>query len=189
MGACGADPAAIASLYERRFHAFVGGAYTVVGEPEAARDAMQEAFARALRDRRRFRGEGTLEAWLWRVSNDPRTLDKAVTFDFPTSGSDRVIIFPELNETYIDSCTGRRCARSSPTARRRDMSSPDRPLQREAAGDLKRRHVTVHLPGGLTRSMSWHAGDSFVTVEDTTAEGTTTTRVSIGHELPLVPFK
>jgi RNA polymerase sigma-70 factor, ECF subfamily len=61
------DSAEIALLYERRFHAFVGGAYAVVGEPEAARDAVQEAFARALRDRRRFRGEGTLEAWLWRI--------------------------------------------------------------------------------------------------------------------------
>lgn len=54
-------------LYEQQFHAFVGGAYAVVGEPEAARDVVQEAFARALRDRRRFRGDGTLEAWMWRV--------------------------------------------------------------------------------------------------------------------------
>lgn len=62
-----ADATAIALLYERRFRAFIGGAYAVVGEPEAARDVVQEAFARALRDRGRFRGEGTLEAWLWRI--------------------------------------------------------------------------------------------------------------------------
>lgn len=62
-----ADGTTIALLYERRFRAFVGGAYAVVGEPEAARDAVQEAFARALRDRGRFRGEGTLEAWVWRI--------------------------------------------------------------------------------------------------------------------------
>ena len=62
-----AEAAAIAMLYRRRFRAFVGGAYAVVGDPDAARDAVQEAFARALRDRRRFRGEGTLEAWLWRI--------------------------------------------------------------------------------------------------------------------------
>jgi DNA-directed RNA polymerase specialized sigma24 family protein len=61
------DATEIAMLYERRFRAFVGGAYAVVGEPEAARDVVQEAFARALRDRRRFRAEGTLEAWLWRI--------------------------------------------------------------------------------------------------------------------------
>lgn len=63
----GADPAAIARLYEQRFRAFVAGAYAVVGDPEAARDVVQEAFARALRERRRFRGDGSLEAWLWRI--------------------------------------------------------------------------------------------------------------------------
>lgn len=63
----GADPAAIALLYERQFRAFVAGAYAVVGELEAARDAVQEAFARALREQRRFRQEGPLEAWLWRI--------------------------------------------------------------------------------------------------------------------------
>jgi RNA polymerase sigma-70 factor, ECF subfamily len=62
-----ADRTAIALLYRQRFHAFVGGAYAVLGEPEAARDAVQEAFARALRDRRRYRGDGPLEAWLWRI--------------------------------------------------------------------------------------------------------------------------
>ena len=61
------EPSEIALLYRDRFHAFVGGAYAVVGEPEAARDAVQEAFARALRDHRRFRGEGPLESWVWRI--------------------------------------------------------------------------------------------------------------------------
>lgn len=61
------EATAIAQLYEQRFPAFVGGAYAVVGESEAARDVVQEAFARALRDRRRFRGEAPLEAWLWRI--------------------------------------------------------------------------------------------------------------------------
>ena len=65
--ASGADPATIATLYEEQFRAFVAGAYAVVGDPEAARDVVQEAFARALRDGHRFRGEGPLEAWLWRI--------------------------------------------------------------------------------------------------------------------------
>jgi RNA polymerase sigma-70 factor, ECF subfamily len=59
--------AAITLLYEQRFHTFVGGAFAVVGESEAARDVVQEAFARALHQRRQFRGEGALEAWLWRI--------------------------------------------------------------------------------------------------------------------------
>lgn len=63
----GAETGTIAELYEHRFRAFVAGAYSVVGEPEAARDVVQEAFARALQQRRRFRGDGPLEAWLWRI--------------------------------------------------------------------------------------------------------------------------
>lgn len=62
-----ADSATISALYERQFRAFVAGAYAVVGEPETARDVVQEAFARALRERRGFRGDGSLEAWLWRI--------------------------------------------------------------------------------------------------------------------------
>ena len=57
----------MAALYERNFRSFVAGAYAVVGDPEAARDAVQEAFARALRQRRRFRGEAPLEVWVWKV--------------------------------------------------------------------------------------------------------------------------
>lgn len=63
----GADPAVIALLYERQFRAFLAGAYALVGEAEAARDVVQEAFARALRQRERFRNDGPLEAWLWRI--------------------------------------------------------------------------------------------------------------------------
>jgi RNA polymerase sigma-70 factor (ECF subfamily) len=63
----GADAATIALLYERQFRGFLAGAYAVVGEAEAARDVVQEAFARALREQGRFRGDGPLEAWLWRI--------------------------------------------------------------------------------------------------------------------------
>jgi RNA polymerase sigma-70 factor (ECF subfamily) len=65
--ATGADQATIARLYEQEFKGFVAGAYAVVGDPDAARDAVQEAFARALRERERFRGEGPLAGWVWRI--------------------------------------------------------------------------------------------------------------------------
>jgi RNA polymerase sigma-70 factor, ECF subfamily len=42
-------------------------ATAVTGDEEWGRDAVQEAFAKALRKRRRFRGEGNLEAWVWRI--------------------------------------------------------------------------------------------------------------------------
>lgn len=63
----GADPASIAALYERRFTALVAGAYAVVGQTEVARDVVQEAFARALRNANSFRDEGSLEGWIWRI--------------------------------------------------------------------------------------------------------------------------
>jgi RNA polymerase sigma-70 factor (ECF subfamily) len=55
-------------LYRERFHVFRDGLASVGGSREAAREAVQEAFARALRDRRKFRGDGSLEAWVWRIA-------------------------------------------------------------------------------------------------------------------------
>jgi RNA polymerase sigma-70 factor (ECF subfamily) len=42
-------------------------AAAIVGEREAALDVVQQAFATAVRQRSKFRGEGPLEAWLWRI--------------------------------------------------------------------------------------------------------------------------
>jgi RNA polymerase sigma-70 factor, ECF subfamily len=42
-------------------------ARAIVGDGEAARDVVQEAFAQALRGRAGFRGSGSLEGWLWRT--------------------------------------------------------------------------------------------------------------------------
>ena len=53
------------ALYRSRFDAFARVAATVAGE--AARDAVQEGFATAVRKRRSFRGDGPLEAWVWRI--------------------------------------------------------------------------------------------------------------------------
>lgn len=55
-------------LYRERFHVFRDGLASVGGSREAAREAVQEGFARALRDRRKFRGDGSLEAWVWRIA-------------------------------------------------------------------------------------------------------------------------
>jgi RNA polymerase sigma-70 factor (ECF subfamily) len=57
----------IESLYRDRFADFVGVAGSIVGDREAAREAVQEAFASIVRGRRGFRRRGTLEAWAWRV--------------------------------------------------------------------------------------------------------------------------
>lgn len=39
----------------------------MAGSYDAARDAVQEGFARALRSRRQYSGRGSLEGWVWRI--------------------------------------------------------------------------------------------------------------------------
>jgi RNA polymerase sigma factor (sigma-70 family) len=64
----GARVEAIEHVYRTRYVSFRNALTAVTGDREAARDAVQEAFARALAGRRRFRGEGSLEAWIWRIA-------------------------------------------------------------------------------------------------------------------------
>jgi RNA polymerase sigma-70 factor (ECF subfamily) len=42
-------------------------AAAIAGDRELGLDAVQEAFASAVRKRRSFRGRGTLEAWVWQI--------------------------------------------------------------------------------------------------------------------------
>ncbi len=55
-------------LYRRRQGAFQVMLASVTGSVESARDVVQEAFAQALRDQHAFRGEGSLEGWVWRIA-------------------------------------------------------------------------------------------------------------------------
>lgn len=59
--------AEIEHLYRERYVGFRNAVATVTGDYESARDAVQEGFARAYRSRTQFRGEGSLEAWVWRI--------------------------------------------------------------------------------------------------------------------------
>lgn len=60
--------AAIEDVYRRRHIAFRGALATVVGSAEAADDVVQESFARALARQAQYRGDGPLEAWIWRIA-------------------------------------------------------------------------------------------------------------------------
>ena len=55
------------ALYRSRFEVFSRVAGGVTGDAERARDVVQEAFATAVRKRGSFRGDGPLEAWVWRI--------------------------------------------------------------------------------------------------------------------------
>jgi len=70
----------IERLYRERFAKFLRVAEAIAGEHEAARDAVQEAFIRALRHRRTFRGDGPLEGWVWRI-----VVNEARRFSSPES--------------------------------------------------------------------------------------------------------
>jgi RNA polymerase sigma-70 factor (ECF subfamily) len=57
----------IEAVYRSRFPYFVQVATAIVGERELALEAVQDAFAGVVRGRRGFRGDGPLEAWIWRA--------------------------------------------------------------------------------------------------------------------------
>ena len=55
------------ALYRSRLPEFRRVAAGITGDRELGCDAVQEAFASAVRKRRTFRASGTLEAWVWRI--------------------------------------------------------------------------------------------------------------------------
>ena len=59
--------AELEALYRARLPEFRRVAAAIAGDRELGCDAVQEAFARAVRKRKSFRGSGTLEAWVWRI--------------------------------------------------------------------------------------------------------------------------
>ncbi len=63
----GGRAAELEALYSQRYTAFLRVALALVGDREQARDAVQEAFARALRALPGFRGDVPLDAWVFTV--------------------------------------------------------------------------------------------------------------------------
>jgi RNA polymerase sigma factor (sigma-70 family) len=57
----------IEALYRASYPTFVRVVTGIVGNEEAARDAVHDGFVRAVRHRGRFRATGSLEGWVWRI--------------------------------------------------------------------------------------------------------------------------
>jgi RNA polymerase sigma-70 factor, ECF subfamily len=55
------------ALYRSDYRRFLRVAAAILRDEARAVDAVQDAFASAIRRRRQFRGEGPLEAWVWRM--------------------------------------------------------------------------------------------------------------------------
>jgi RNA polymerase sigma-70 factor (ECF subfamily) len=64
----GASEAALEDVYRRRHQAFANALAAVTGSRDLADEVVQESFARALAARDRYRGDGALEAWVWRIA-------------------------------------------------------------------------------------------------------------------------
>ena len=116
IGRRGASLEELEALYRNRFDVFARVAASVTGDGERARDAVQEAFATAVRKRRTFRGEGPLEAWVWRIvlnaaRSDVRRAVPAVVYDEPSSTNGRpehdaelraaLAVLPERQRTAV----------------------------------------------------------------------------------------
>ena len=63
----GASEAAIEEVYRRRYSSFLRLGFAMLGNHDLAREAVQETFATALRERASFRGDGSLDGWLWKA--------------------------------------------------------------------------------------------------------------------------
>ncbi len=73
-------------VYRGRYDEYCRVATAIVGDAERARDAVQEAFATAVRKRDAFRGDGPLEAWIWRaVVNTALNQRRAIPHELPAN--------------------------------------------------------------------------------------------------------
>ena len=74
------------SLYRAELPRFVRAAAAIVGDEAVGRDAVQEAFVRAVRKRASFKFESPLEAWVWRiVINEALALRRRRAAEFGTA--------------------------------------------------------------------------------------------------------
>ena len=54
-------------LYRTQRPQFCRAAAAIAGDGALGEDAVQDAFAKAVRKRRSYRGRGSLESWVWRI--------------------------------------------------------------------------------------------------------------------------
>jgi RNA polymerase sigma factor (sigma-70 family) len=89
--------AAIERLYRERYIRFRNGVAPVAGSYEAARDAVQEGFARALRASGQYSGRGSLEGWVWRIVLRTAMEVRESGEELPLDKVDPVFVEPELD--------------------------------------------------------------------------------------------
>jgi RNA polymerase sigma-70 factor, ECF subfamily len=87
------DEAALDSIVARHYRAVYEVAYRILGEPEAAADATQDAFVKAVRALDTFRKDASFRTWLLRIAaNTARSAGRK------TTSRREVVLEPGLHE-------------------------------------------------------------------------------------------
>jgi RNA polymerase sigma-70 factor (ECF subfamily) len=94
--------AGIERLYRERYTRFRNGVAPVVGSYEAARDAVQEGFARALRASGQYSGRGSLEGWVWRIVLRTALEQQRPGEEVPFDAVDAAFVEPERDSALTD---------------------------------------------------------------------------------------
>jgi RNA polymerase sigma-70 factor, ECF subfamily len=93
----------IEAVYREQYSRFLRYAVASLGDVEHGRDAVHEAFVRAIRSASDFRGQGRLESWLWRIlvngciAEKRRRVVSSEDLALPT-GMDDAPEWPEIRE-------------------------------------------------------------------------------------------
>lgn len=86
---------AIERLYRERYSRFRNGVAPVVGSYDAAHDAVQDGFARALRASSQYSGRGSLEGWVWRIVLRAALEQRRRGEEVPVDAVDPAFVEPE----------------------------------------------------------------------------------------------
>ena len=101
----------IESVYRNRGEDFFRLALARTSDPDLARDAVQEGFARAIRARAGFRGSGSLEAWICRCILNATHDSRAPAAEHELREADGIVWKTETPDTDVRAAVRRLPAR------------------------------------------------------------------------------
>lgn len=101
----GASISEIEALYRQHLARFVRATAAIVGDEGLASDAVQNAFASAVKSRASFRRDVALEAWLWRIVINAALQIRRGLRDEAESGAE---VFVESNGWPVEDLAVRR---------------------------------------------------------------------------------
>ena len=93
---------AIERLYRERYSRFRNGVAPVVGSYDAAHDAVQDGFARALRASSQYSGRGSLEGWVWRIVLRAALEQRRPGEEVPVEAVDSAFVEPERDAALTE---------------------------------------------------------------------------------------